>query len=314
MSWKFQSIIFIALLLMIGISEAQEKESDFPVLKGPYIGQKPPGMTPEIFAPGIVSTDHNEGCSGFINDGKLFIFRRTFSRNSDAIYITELKDGTWTKPYPAPFKSKVYDGDFTFAPDNKTLYFTSRRSPDNLEQSSPDSNIWVVTKTDEGWSEPRMLESPINSEHHDSYPSVTAGGTLYFFCRGRGGFGESDIFRSRFIGGKYAKIENLGELINTEYHEWDPFIAPDESFLIFCSTRPGGLGRDDLYITFQTKNGAWTEPVNMGEEINSPESENRPSVTPDGKYFFFTSNKTGNREIYWVDAKIIDRFRPKQIE
>jgi len=58
----------------------------------------------------------------------------------------------------------------------------------------------------------------------------------------------------------------------------------------------------------------WTEPVNMGEEINSPESENRPSVTPDGKYFFFTSNKTGNREIYWVDAKIIDRFRPKQIE
>ena len=98
---------------------------------------------------------------------------------------------------------------------------------------------------------------------------------------------------------------------NTEAHEWDPFIAPDESYLIFCSTKPGGFGGDDFYISFKDSNNKWSEPVNLGELINSPASDNRPYVTNDGKYFFYTSSKRGNRDIYWVDARFLDQFRPK---
>ena len=100
------------------------------------------------------------------------------------------------------------------------------------------------------------------------------------------------------------------ESLNTEHHEWDPFIAPDESYLIFCSTRPGGLGRDDLYVSFRGEDDGWSEAVHMGDEINSPRSENRPYVTLDGKYFFYTSIKRGKRDVYWVSAKYLDRFRP----
>jgi Tol biopolymer transport system component len=99
------------------------------------------------------------------------------------------------------------------------------------------------------------------------------------------------------------------ESLNTEHHEWDPFIAPDESSLTFCSTKPGGLGRDDLYITFRDESGGWTTPVNMGDEVNSPRSENRPYVTVDGRYFFYTSGKRGNRDIYWVSASFLDQSR-----
>lgn len=86
-------------------------------------------------------------------------------------------------------------------------------------------------------------------------------------------------------------------------------MAADESYLIFCSTKPGGYGRDDFYISFRNEKGSWSKPVNMGEKINSPGSDNRPYITPDGKFFFFTSMKRGNRDIYWVDAEIIAEFR-----
>ena len=121
----------------------------------------------------------------------------------------------------------------------------------------------------------------------------------------------SDIFKSRLIDGKYTRIENPGNAINTEYHEWDPYVAPDESYLIFCSTKPDGLGGDDLYISFLKKDGSWSAPVHMGKDINSPASENRPYVTTDGKYFFYTSTKRGNRDIYWVDAGIIGDMKTK---
>ena len=110
---------------------------------------------------------------------------------------------------------------------------------------------------------------------------------------------------SEFINGQYQLPVNLGGQFNTEHHEWDKYIAPDESYMIYRSMMPGGLGQDDLYITFKQGDGKWSGPVHMGNAINTDRSENRLYVSPDGKYFFYTSNIRGNRDIYWVDAKII---------
>lgn len=126
--------------------------------------------------------------------------------------------------------------------------------------------------------------------------------------------GKANIYRSKLVDGKYTRVEKLDTKINTKYNDLDAFVAPDESYMIFCSDRPGGYGKSDFYISFGTNGDSWTEPVNMGNKINSSAAEWIPYVTPDGKYFFFTSNKSGNREIYWVDAGIINTYMPEKIK
>jgi Tol biopolymer transport system component len=122
------------------------------------------------------------------------------------------------------------------------------------------------------------------------------------------GKGRFDLYMCPFEDGKYGAAANL-ETLNTEFNEWDPFIAPDGSYLLFCSMKPGGLGGDDIYIAFKGKDGQWGPPKNLGAEVNSPGSENRPYVTHDGKYLFFTSTRNGNRDTFWVRAGFLDRFR-----
>lgn len=284
-------------------------QDDFPVLKGAYLGQKPPGMTPEVFAPGIITTDISEGCSGWGNDMEYFIFQRWIDRKS-RMYIMKQNNGVWSPPEPVPFLDKYQAGDFTIAPDGKTMVFASNIFIDELGTEGEGGNIWTVEKTETGWTEPKHIGLRINTKYHDSYPCMTANGNLYFFSRRPGGYGDSDLYMSQFVDGEYQAPVNLGPKLNTEYHEWDTYTAPDESCMIYCSTMPGGLGEDDLYVTFRKSDGSWSEPVHMGNAINTEKSENRPYVSPDGKYFFYASTKRGNRDIYWVDAKIIKELKP----
>lgn len=198
------------------------------------------------------------------------------------------------------------------------MYFTTLRSPDKttsmlLEQA----NIWAVKLEMNGWTEPVMFAKSINTDkYYENYPSVTNDGTVYYMSRRRGGIGRTDVYRSRNLDGVYAEAENLGPTINTRASDIDPFVAPDESYLIVCQDKADGYGRWDLYIAFKKKDGSWTAPVNMGNAVNSSSSELRPYVTPDGKYLFFTSNRPNNQrleKIYWVDAGIITNLKPKSL-
>jgi len=306
----YQTVFFVIILT------GCERQDDFPLLKGPYLGQKPPGMTPELFAPGIVTTEDNEALYGFFNNGALFLFDRTpvdLEEWTPAVFRMQLKDGKWTPPNASPYRGKPWYNYYTTAPEGEQMYFTWKGSLGD-SSSSPDVNIWRVQMTAEGWTEPTKLAFPINSMELDTYPSITVDGTLYFFSNRKGGFGGHDIYRSPSINGKHTTIENLGAPINTEYDELDPFIAPDESYLIFCSQTLDGFGGFDLYITFQKDDGTWTEPVNMGEGINTSAYDWVPNVTLDGKYFFFNSTRSGSWDIYWVDAKIIEELKPKALK
>ena len=144
----------------------------------------------------------------------------------------------------------------------------------------------------------------------DSYPTLTTRGDLYFCSRREGGKGRHDIYRARLVNGRFERSENLGSPINTEQSDFDPFIAPDESYIIFASARPGGVGNADLYISFRGNEGSWSEPRNMGAPVNTPYLEYAPMLSPDGKYLFFTSGRGGADDIYWVDARVIDALRP----
>ncbi len=307
------TLLSITLIQFSGFS--QDKiyiNTNNPILKGPYLGQKPPSEIAELFAPGIITTDISEGCLGWGNEMEYLIFQRWIDGNSK-LYIMNQINSIWSEPELLSFNDKYQIGDFTIAPDGKTMVFASKILVDDIRFDGEGYNIWLVQKTDTGWTEPILIGNPVSTIYHDSYPCLAKNGNLYFFSRKPGGFGLSDIYVSKYIDGKYQSPINLGSNLNTIYHEWDTYIAPDESYIIYCSMMPGGMGEDDLYVSFRKEDNSWSKPFHLTNEINTEKSENRPYVSPDGKYLFYTSTENGNRDYYWVDMKVINDLKPKEL-
>ena len=248
------SLIGIVILISTFVWSVAQNEK-FPVLKGEYLGQKPPGTTPEVFAQGIVSTAQGEFNAAFSPDGKEFYFSVNEPSGRETMKFMTRKDNQWTPPQAVPFVSPQNDCDPLFSFDGQRLYFISTR-PKKEKAGSSDWNIWYVERTDADWSEPINIGPPVNSDVDEYYVSLTKDGTIYFSSNRAGGLGSFDIYRSRFVDGHYAKPENLGASINTKYLEHDPFIAPDESYILFTSVdRPEGFGTGDLYISSRRKDG-----------------------------------------------------------
>jgi Tol biopolymer transport system component len=126
-----------------------------------------------------------------------------------------------------------------------------------------------------------------------------------------GGFGDGDIYVSRLVDGRYQAPENLGAPLNSDGDETQPYIAPDESYVVFG--RPGDVGSLDLWVTFRDAGSQWTEPVNLGPTVNSPAPDICPIVSPNGRYLFFNSYRNGNADNHWVSAAIIEQLREKSV-
>jgi Tol biopolymer transport system component len=298
--------IFFSIVIA-GTVSAQQKS--FPILKGPYLGQASPGVTPEVFAPGIISTNAIEASLTFSYDDHFLAFRRGFREDTE-IYLVENKAGVWTEPAHAPFYVKQYGfGDFTFSPNESVLYFTSRWPLQEGQDRAESANLWKVEYNNGEWLAPTPIGDAVNSPLHESYPSVSNDKTLFFFRRFDAENGLSEIMYSEFKNDAYLAPTRLGKEINTQWDEWDPSIAPDGSFLVFCSTKPTGYGRDDLYVSFKAADDSWSDAINLGDGINSEESENRPFITADGKYLFYNKSSGENRDVYWVDLGVVQKLR-----
>ena len=291
--------IFILLMLFIffiGTSHAQDRSKSFPVLKGPYLGQKPPGMTPEVFAPGIVSTDVSEfGCT-FAPDGKLFYFARDRGGYKYTIYFMKEEKNGWTTPEVASFSGEYIDHEPFCSYDGKRLYWGSMRP---LNDGNVAYSTWFIEKEDATWREPQPLD------FYAMYVTSSLNGTLYYTARGEGG---ACIARSRCVDGVYIDQEILGPPVFSEYWDAHPFIAPDESYLIFDSENRPKTGECRLWISFRKEDGNWTVPINMGSRIH--QKAGYAMLSPDGKFLFFSAGG----DIYWVDAKVIEEFKPDELK
>lgn len=255
----------------------------------PYASDK--SLTvPTVFAEGVVSTRDFESHPAFTPDGKkLYFLRSTPNFSLWTILVSRFEQGKWSTPETAPFSGQYSDADPFITSDGSRFYFISNRPV--VGKSTPDLDIWVMEKAVGGWSEPSNVGAPINSAGSEWYPTVAANGTIYFGSDREGGKGRTDIYRSRLVNGKYTEAENLGEAINTQFNEFEPLIALDESFLIFMTGgRSDGRGGFDLFVSYN-RNGAWTKPANLGDKINSSGNEYSPTISPDGKYFFWTSTR-----------------------
>ncbi|MFH1998315.1 MAG: ankyrin repeat domain-containing protein [Planctomycetota bacterium] len=283
---------------------------EFPKLTGEYLGQKKPGKAPEVFALDIVSTDDGEhGCISFAPKGREAYWSSSFMVNDSgysrgAILSTQWEKGGWTPPGFAFFcKGIGFGDDVPFcAPDGKRIYFISRRS---IQPGGPPTkeNIWFVEREGNRWSEPRQVCDAVNRYDVHWQLSVSSKGTLYIGC------GQLGICASPLKNGKHTQPAPVKNKAGDDFSGGSPFIAPDESYLIFCSRREKGYGGEDLYIAFRDNKGEWGCPVNMGPDLNSRFSEQCPMVTPDGKYLFFISQRNGRNNIFWVEAGRIEELR-----
>lgn len=304
-------IVVLLLPFILILIAGKTKYDDFPILKGPYLGQKPPGVTPEVFAPGIISTKAPEQCIAFAPGGRELYFVRRIGGIRKIFNMKEEKGG-WTSPRIVSFSGKYDDAEFSLSPDGNKLAFISKRPLDGKSKLIRCWDIWIVEKTKNVWCEPENPGFVINTDKHEIFPSFSPNGDLYF-SSDRGG--EYDIYVSRHVHGRYLQAEKLGGGVNTKYGEWDQAIAPDGSYMIFCSIgRPDSYGGSDLYISFRGEDGSWAGAKNMGEKMNSSRGVCCPSISPDGRYLFFESSKGHDGDIYWVDAKVIEDLRPDNLK
>lgn len=294
--------------------ENKKKDEPFSALKCPYLGQKPPGMTPEVFAPGIINTAEKNHSSVTVSPDCREIYWSKFSivdsvRQERIWYTSVNRNSVWSAPQVAPFSGTYRDGQPSFSPDGTRIYFSSLRPVDQYDDAG-DANIWYTEKTGSGWGIPQCLGPAVNTEHQEWFPSVARNGNVYYALK-TGEKGSSwNIQVARYRDGTYEKSEYLGDTVNSPFNDMTPYIDPDERFIVFFSERPTGRFIDGrLHISFRNGDGSWSEAQCLGRSFDASGTR-FPNISADGKYFFFTKLVNESEDVYWVSAKIIDALKP----
>ncbi|WP_128548487.1 TolB family protein [Larkinella soli] len=294
------SRIFIFALLLLGSATARAQEA-------------------RMLAPDTLSTNDVFGFT-LTPDGKSGFYVKSFGgRDTLILMMAQFRGGRWEKPVTAPFSSadgRFKDIDPFVTPDGKLVLFNSTR-PLPGKTASGDFNIWAARRTARGWSEPFVLSAVLNSDSSDIYATATRSGTVYFASDRAGGLGGLDLYRSEFRNGAYQPPVNLGPNINSSSGDSNPYIAPDESYLIFVSRRPDGPG--GFLISFR-QGSEWTKPVGIPLPQEAASGGFCPFVTADGRTFYYSrTRREGSRfieNIYFIPAEHLhlDALRDKAMQ
>ena len=325
---KTLSRLFVLFLLLASNKVvAPQTIPEFPKLTGPYLGQKPPGTKPELFADSIFSSRyerfHTMICLSPDGEEVFWQAREKKAMAEDpkkqGIYVSRIENGLWTVPVFASFSILNGSDDApAYSPDGKRLYFLSTR-PANHEKNNGNEKIWFTVKTSDGWTHPNPLPPIVNSLELIHWGiSVDREYSVYFGVRPtmdlRDGY-NGDIYCSKYRSGQYSQPEKLSSDINIPGYKFSPYISADGNLLLF--THIGS--KDDHYkilIGFRKKNGAWTKAKIINEVIDMKNIDIiNPYVTPDGKYFFFSQVVNGRfPKPYWMNASFIEDLRKEELK
>jgi Tol biopolymer transport system component len=298
-------------------------KTNFPVMKGAYLGRPLPGRTLTHFAPEIFFTSttpafhmglHGSLC--FSPEGDELYFEEqtyTYETNtySTKIMVMRMKNGGWTAPEPVSFSKGLKDGSPGFSMDGKRLYFTSNRPVPGSPKGGI-ANIFYVERIidgkKKGWSQPVNIGTAINSQAKEAFPTVTNDGTIYFIRNDKKEKMKSEIFYSRFVDGKYRQAQRLGPGINTPDYEVFPQITSDGKRLFF--SRLGGPDSNGIYSSTRDKNGKWELARRIADQLAADTFRFGFSFSPDGKYIFIYARYINESKpdpiakeagIYWVE-------------
>ena len=260
----------------------------------PYLGERPPGATPRVLAPGVISTGDIHSWLAISRDGRE-MFWSTFDTTTFSTRLRSIREvgGRWTEPQSPPFAGPGSSQLPMFSPDGRKLYFRIRAGEG-----------WTTTfveKLASGWSAPRGDGALLQCGS-----SFTRSGRVYFSSAMKTKTWSTGVFSARLSPGGYSDIVPLDSTINVPNAiDYTPWVSPDESFLLFSSNRPLVGDTEDMHVhvSFRAADGTWSTPRRVSEIRGR-----FPSISPDGRYLFFCGDD-GN--IYWVDARIIDALRPR---
>ena len=286
--------------------------------QSPYVGQPLPGLAPERFAPGLVSTDAIELNGVFSPDLREFYFTRVVD-GVDTMHQIRVADGTWGTPRELlllPNRARAEAADMVLSRDGQELFFLAD-FPRALPPEKPNYDIWRSRRAGDGWSQAERVPAPVNSRGYEYYPSFGPDGSLYINSN-RDGTGA--IYRAaRLADGTFAPPVKAGPPFLPR--AGDLSFAPDGSFIVVSTQRPrvGGSFRNNLFISFRRADGTYAEFVELDNTINTPAHEWCPMVTPDGKYLFFSRrfgaydtqgwDGTTDGDVFWVDVRALDKYR-----
>jgi uncharacterized protein (TIGR02145 family) len=276
---------------------AQEKPNAAAATQSPasfvcdYLGETPPGDEPQVFGRGVVSVEgKNTHALQFSPDGRMLVFSRYPDKTS--FRVVHGKDG-WSQPGKTSFTGK----EATFDAASKRLFYYDRGG-----------ELFWVRYGGDGFSEPTRLNAKINTKEVEYYPCITNRGNLFFSRNAN--WDQGRIMMAKPAGDDFAEPVDLGDLVN-QGGASHGFVVPDESYLLFNSPRAGSTTKNDIWVCFRGADGAWLAPVNLGPRINRDAMAVLcPTVSPDGKYLFFTRLQEGGTGlVYWVSTRVIEKAR-----
>lgn len=305
------SVVLAVVLPAASCLPAQEATT----LRGPYFGQLPPGENPVLFAPEFLrEPGEYHATVVFSPDGTEAFWSPMPGHGRNTTLVSHLVDGVWTTPQYTDFGLDAGVTEVTLSPDGSRIFFLSRQRlegerPGTANRDSPE-RIWYAPRTPDGVGTPRLMPETITSLPTHWQFSVAATGNLYFSSRGAAPAGTGDIYVARLVDGAYVDAQPLGPTINSGIAETCPFVAPDESYLIFTRHDRNNYN-PDLFISYRGHDGSWTEARRLPSPINSEDTEIYPVVSSDEKYFFFLSWREGAGRIFWMDAGFIRAGTPR---
>lgn len=292
-----KNLIYL-IFFLIAIACTNNNTEIFPVLTGDYLGQNLPKDSAVLFAPGIVSTGMADRDIVVYPDGSEIYFCKNIKNfKFSTIFYTKQLNGVWTKPKVLEFATnpKFKYIEPHISPDGSKFFFASNMDIEGIDPGI--MNIWISDRTENGWGEPYSIGAPITTNTDQYFPSVTKDGTLYYTSEDS--TNEEFIFRSKLVNGIYQEPEKLPLQVNGGRARFNAQISPDESFIIVPTFGyPDTYGATDYYIVFRNENDTWSEPINMGNQVNSANGQEwSASISPDGKYLFFMSARVSEIEI-----------------
>lgn len=306
---KELSLCLMVIMVSAGLFSAGKDSGDFPVLEGPYLGQKPPGKTPEIFAPGIVSVDDNfeHSAAVFSPDGKEVFWCTNVDWYTDKkvagrlrLYTMKMFEGKWTAPQPAPFVKNIRVERPVFSPDGNALYIEYGRDPFDIDS---DADIYVVERAGGEWSDPKPISPLINSSSMERLHCVTRDGSIYFSRDPM--TAREEVYVSRWVNGKFTAPEKLGKSYNSDGYELAIVVAPDEEYMLI-DTLNARHTSSELSILYKKPDGTWTERIRVEPPRHCG---GFLALSPDGKYLFFL-----NEAICWMSTSFVEELKPKNLK
>lgn len=288
MNTKVIKLSMLALTTLLAINVYGQSNSL--KLEGPYMGQTPPGLVAEPFAPGIISKAGWQLEGVFSPDLNEFYYT---SRINKVITVTGYRQENNVWQQFTQFKRR---GEVSFTPDGKRMLMAKG----------------YKERVGNEWSKRKSLGPQIDKKEWGIMRLSASSNDTYVFDDARGG----DVIRISTVNdGVRQPATKMNSEINRGKWTAHPFIAPDESYIIWDSEREEGYGDSDLYISFKQADGTWGKAINMGPEVNSSKWDAFATVTSDGKYMLFNrsvNEETDDTDIYWVDARIIEKLKKLQ--